>query len=328
MAHRIIVIIPYFGPLPNYFDLWLTTAAANADIDWLIITDQDVESPSSNVTIAQSSLGAISRKFQQLVDFPISLDHPFKLCDFRPAYGQAFPEFTEGYSFWGHADVDVIWGRLRTFVTDEILDANDRVFGGGHFSLYRNQDSVNNAFRLVSQSRPLSYREVFSSPSSFAFDEWGAAWNGMNSIMIESGFRMYLESMPYADIKVHPRVFRNNREGFGSPAERAHERAKRNIVYAYDRRQLRQYWLSSDEVVHDREEAYIHLQKRPIRRDAVPESCDSFAILPPDRFAPHPGTVEGAYLLREAKGSGVYWQSLRIRRRNAVNKLRALKIRR
>ena len=39
MNYKIVMILPYFGKLPNYFDLWLQSAEKNSTIDWLIYTD-------------------------------------------------------------------------------------------------------------------------------------------------------------------------------------------------------------------------------------------------------------------------------------------------
>ena len=33
--------------------------------------------------------------------------------DLRPAYGVLFEEYLDGYDFWGHCDLDVLFGRIR-----------------------------------------------------------------------------------------------------------------------------------------------------------------------------------------------------------------------
>ena len=33
---KIIIIIPYFGEFPNYFDLWMKSVKYNSDIDFLL----------------------------------------------------------------------------------------------------------------------------------------------------------------------------------------------------------------------------------------------------------------------------------------------------
>ena len=62
------------------------------------------------------NLEAIKQQVQKMFDFPIYLDHPYKLCDYKPAYGYIFPEYTKGYDYWGHCDMtDCIFGNLRKF---------------------------------------------------------------------------------------------------------------------------------------------------------------------------------------------------------------------
>lgn len=39
---RIVLIIPYYGSMPPYFDLWKNSAEANHEITFLIVTDLKV----------------------------------------------------------------------------------------------------------------------------------------------------------------------------------------------------------------------------------------------------------------------------------------------
>jgi len=36
---KILILIPYFGKLPNYFELWLHTARFNKSFEWLLFLD-------------------------------------------------------------------------------------------------------------------------------------------------------------------------------------------------------------------------------------------------------------------------------------------------
>ena len=55
-------------------------------------------------------------------EFDIVIKNPYKLCDFKPLYGEFFAEYLSGFSHFGHCDIDVIMGRLSSFVTDDLLD--------------------------------------------------------------------------------------------------------------------------------------------------------------------------------------------------------------
>lgn len=70
-------------------------------------------------------------KLKELVqshfDFQISLEAPYKLCDFKPAYGDIFKDYAEKYDFWGHCDFDMIFGNLRKFFNEDKLEKYDKV---------------------------------------------------------------------------------------------------------------------------------------------------------------------------------------------------------
>ena len=99
---KICLIIPYFGKLPNYFDLWLESVRHNLDYNFLIITDEEIENNlPENVRVIKSSFEDLVKKIQSLYPFKISLNSPYKLCDYRPAYGEIFKEELVEYDFWG-----------------------------------------------------------------------------------------------------------------------------------------------------------------------------------------------------------------------------------
>lgn len=173
MDHKIkaIFILPYFGKLPHYFPLYLISCKYNPNFYWLIITDDvtPYECP-ENVRMIRMSFETVRNLIQSKFDFPISLKKPYKLCDFRPAFGYIFDEYITGYDFWGHVDPDCIWGDLNKFITWDMLKKYDKLFLLGHLVLYRNTDSNNKMFM-----RPLHggerYKDVLSNSLSMQFDE-------------------------------------------------------------------------------------------------------------------------------------------------------------
>lgn len=219
--------------------------------------------------------------------------------------------------------MDTIWGNLRTFFPDEVLDAHDKIFTGGHFSLYRNSPEVNSSYRLTSRRNPLSHVDAFSTPTLLAFDEWGPQRNGMNAVLPDNDFRLYSSEMPYADIRVPYRALRNNREGFGEPEARLMEVSLRHRAYLYDRGRLIQYGINPDGSLHEREEAYIHLQKRKMRLK-LGGNEQSFIILPPNRISQPPAVVDGQYLRANTREFGLRPAYIARRARNAMRKLAGL----
>lgn len=172
--NSIAFICPYFGKMPWYFGFFIKTCEYNNDIDFYIITDNIIDIPTpSNVKVVRSSFKEVIDKIVDRLELTVNIMTPYKLCDFKPTYGVVFNDILEAgnYEFWGHCDIDVVFGRIRYFITDEILENNDLVsvrheYTSGFFMIYRNIDKINNLFR---KSRDFKY--VFASPKSFCFDE-------------------------------------------------------------------------------------------------------------------------------------------------------------
>ena len=126
---KIIFICPYFGKYPNYFNLTLNSIKYNDTIDWLIITDiKKIYEYPQNVKIINMTFDELREKVQSVFDFKISLDTPYKICDYKCAYGYIFKEYISSYDFWGHCDFDCIYGDLRKYLTENILNKYEKVY--------------------------------------------------------------------------------------------------------------------------------------------------------------------------------------------------------
>ena len=168
----IVFIVPYFGKFPSYFQLWLNSCKLNPTIEWLIITDisEHYDYP-QNVKIISMTFKELKIYIQTKYDFPINLNAPYKLCDFRPAYGEIFQEFIASYDYWGHCDVDLIWGNIRKFLTDDLLNEEyDKIFNWGHCTLYRNTEENNRTYRTKVGNIP-DYRTILTSSFNWISDE-------------------------------------------------------------------------------------------------------------------------------------------------------------
>ena len=142
----IIVILPYFGKLPNMFPFWLESCKLNSSVDFLIATDQQINCEASNIKVIQTSLPDIKDKLESLLGIQVWLEKPYKLCDFRPLYKKLFFEYVKEYDFWGYCDCDLIFGNIREFLTDELLNQKDYILGMGHFHI---QSVENDKFENV-----------------------------------------------------------------------------------------------------------------------------------------------------------------------------------
>ena len=102
-------LVPYFGKLPAGFKMWLLSCAANETIDWILLTDdRTVYNYPNNVKVHYCTYDSIKERIQNNFDFPIVISKAWKLCDFRPAYGEIFSDELKTYDYWGHCDMDLI----------------------------------------------------------------------------------------------------------------------------------------------------------------------------------------------------------------------------
>lgn len=178
----ILVIIPYFGKLPATFPFWYNSALENRDVDFLFITDLDVKE-ASNIRVLNIGFEEMGRRISDSIDTEICLRHPYKLCDFKPTYGYVFADEVKGYDFWGFGDIDLVYGRIRDFFTDDVLSRYDVISGWGHLTLYRNCGFCNTFFMRRNEGF-LYYKDCFDKPGYIGFDEYplngcSAAWNAV-----------------------------------------------------------------------------------------------------------------------------------------------------
>lgn len=170
VKNKIILIIPYFGKLPNYARYFFQSVRYNSNIiDILLLTDQDISLLGDNIFIKKIKFEELKKLIQEKFPFEISLDKPYKLCDYRPAYGYIFENLLDGYDFWGHCDLDEIFGDISKFLNDDLLNKYDKIGQHGHFTLYKNNYDNNRAF--MRQGGRLEYKEVFQSAKNYVFDE-------------------------------------------------------------------------------------------------------------------------------------------------------------
>lgn len=170
-----LLIIPYFGKLPQYFPQFLLSCKywKKGEMDILLITD-DNAIDSMNIpecmTIKKCSFMEIQAKINETTGYsPINA---YKLVDFKPLYGTIFAEYTEGYEYWGYCDVDTIMGDVVSWLNKINYTQYDRVGRYGHFTLYRNTPEITSLWkREFPDVIPL--KQVFSTSYACHFDEIG-----------------------------------------------------------------------------------------------------------------------------------------------------------
>lgn len=165
---KIALVIPYFGKLPDYMDIFLKSLEFNKLVDVILFTDQEIEVNLPNIIIYKSSFEDIKKRIQKKFDFEIYLNKPYKLCDYRPAYGYIFSEELKDYKFWGYCDLDEVLGDIMYFLSDEILEKYDKIYQHGHLSIYKNTFENNVRFML---DGGMNYKDVFRTNVNCIFDE-------------------------------------------------------------------------------------------------------------------------------------------------------------
>jgi hypothetical protein len=179
----IVILTCWYGPFPWYFPYFIHSCSFNSTVDFIIITDNKelVLNKPANVKIIHKKIEEIKTSASQKLGFEVKIDYPYKLCDFKPAFGFLFPEIIKGYNFWGQSDLDVIYGDIREFITDEMLQHFDYIsirhdYTTGCFALYRNNKKMNTFFM-----RSKDYQLVFSNPQHYCFDECNFAWDALSA---------------------------------------------------------------------------------------------------------------------------------------------------
>lgn len=164
----------WMGPFPDFYPLWELSAIRNPSIDFVVISDRKGWRDKENIHYIYMDLEDVKRRIQLLFPFKIKLERPYKLCDYKPVWSLAFPEVVEGYDFCGYCDFDLIFGDIRDFITEEILERYDKILEQGNFTLYRNTDDVKNLFRqsMSRHNMAYPYKAAFRCNYACYFDEY------------------------------------------------------------------------------------------------------------------------------------------------------------
>ena len=144
----IVIIIPYFGKLPSWIQLFLNSCSFNREVNFLFFTDDKTIMECNipdNVAVEFISFRELRKMFVDKVG-KLYLGHPYKLCEYRPLYGYVFQDYIRGYEYWGHCDIDLVFGDIMHFLNKIDYRKYDRVFPLGHLSLYRNNEKNNGMF--------------------------------------------------------------------------------------------------------------------------------------------------------------------------------------
>lgn len=261
----ILYIVPYFGTFPKMFPVWLNSCKNNPTVDWLIFTDdkQEYDYP-KNVKVVYTTFELIRTKIQHLFEYKICLDLPYKLCDYKVCYGEAFKEYLVGYDFWGFCDIDLIWGDIRSILADDIFAKYDKIGYQGHSTLMRNNEYINGIFRKNIASETI--KDYLQSPNSCFTDE-----DYINRLFKYYKIPCY-QDKTFANLSSLVYNFKLNQ------IEKADSKKNKYLIFSYENGKLYRISTFNNRIYKD-EFMYIHFLKRNI--DVFTEgNLDDFLIIP------------------------------------------------
>jgi hypothetical protein len=133
---RKLLIVPWFGPLPTWIDAYTADTLRLPESGYTWLLDQDL------------------RRFKARCRDRLGVDCPIKpgtgkIWDYRPALAVLYRDEIAGFDYWGHTDLDCVYGNPATF--EDELDGADVWTDGwdyvnGPWTLYRNAPELNTLF--------------------------------------------------------------------------------------------------------------------------------------------------------------------------------------
>ena len=238
------LIVCWYGKLPKYYKLWEKSCENNLDYDFLIFTDQILNSNTPNIKIINISISEIKNKIEKKLNIKTNFTKPYKLCDFRPAYGIIFEEYLKKYEYWGHCDIDMVFGKISNFIPDSTIMKFEKINSNGHFVLYKNTKKINKLF--MKKGAVFEWKEVFSNPENYAFDEY----TGINKIVEKNNISLY-SSNNFADIDKKYKQYKT-----------VNHRNWKNQVFILESGEINRYIFKKNIITKKDTFMYLHFQKK------------------------------------------------------------------
>lgn len=259
----IVIIFPYFGKLPVQYKMWRESALRNPTVDFMFFTDADVE-PAENIIVNKMQFGEFQQIVQKAFDFPIALDRPYKLCEYKQAYGYILHEYIKDYDFWGFGDLDLVYGDIRFFITDYALK-HKFLLGWGHLTLLHNDKDTNSYF-MKEVPGYQSYMDAFTTRKITFFDEYGH--KGCSDKWRDCRLEDCWLEWPFDNASKPKQSYHFN----------SLTREWKQVIFEHINNKL--YMLRFNHgLLEKKESLYAHFQHRPFMKDQV-KNYEHFLIIP------------------------------------------------
>lgn len=245
---KIVFIIPYFGKFPQWFQVFLNSIKDIKSADFLIFTDdRDSYSYPQNTKVIYTTFNEVKNSFKKKVGFNIHLENPYKLCDYRPLYGEVFQKHIFTYGYWGYCDLDMIFGDLDHFLqTNNFFEEEyDRFSRAGHLTIYKNNERINSLYKTKIKDYNSYFGFDLARKTSFPthFDEVG-----MNMICYQSNIK-YFDKILYGNVPPESEIFTIQYTD------------RPEILYRFDGKIYASY-LNSNGKIDTIEIMYLHIMRR------------------------------------------------------------------
>lgn len=137
---RKLIITPWFGQLPEWFSYWRENISRLEKYGYDLLMPTDVNEFKQRVADKL-----------KVTNCPVEYGKA-KVHDYRATFGVLYAEELRGYDFYGHTDLDCVYGRIDKFETEALLEScdihsNHHNYICGPWTMYRNVEIVNTMFR-------------------------------------------------------------------------------------------------------------------------------------------------------------------------------------
>lgn len=190
----ILLIIPYFGKWPIWFDAFLVSVEFNPRVHFLCPTDCEVpKKHPQNIQFVTMNFEEMNEMVDNVLGYHVPLSVR-KLCDVKVAYGDVFSDFLSGYRFWGICDLDIIWGDILGFLPSKMLEEYDIITSrkgaiAGHFTIFKNTFDLRKLYLRI----PMIH-EYFKSKKHYRVDELAFTEFLADPVLKPSEIKLYWES--------------------------------------------------------------------------------------------------------------------------------------
>jgi len=192
--------------------------------------------------------------------------------------------------------VDVIFGDIRAFFTEDLFARYSKIQALGHLTFYRNTEEINTLFMERCPGVPY-YREVFTDSRIYCFDEW----HGIYEIFRQKGVAQ-IDERVMAAIRPFRGYFQDSISGWD------------RVVFYWEAGKVFMVRLDNDRI-ESREVPYVHFRKRPMEGPSFdPDRARAFYLVPNAFIEKEPGVLDRRDIAAHIRGVPFYGITSRFRR--------------